>query len=184
MISHATLQTDFPPSFNGNPWSYGFALFSLTLICAFASAMLLHFIFEARAKRAALELFDMDPVNPVPWSSPLTIHRMIVTGFLLTVLFGAFPDVLVMFWWGEASDSTMNMLFLIDRIGDGLTFAPFSMAVAMSAWGSQVLPQQLIRVPARVRRPTLRTISDELKIAGLVLIIAIGVTLAKANIGA
>lgn len=184
MISDTALQAAYPPSFDGNPWSYGFALFSLTLICAFAVAMLLHFMFESRARKAAYKVFGQLPERPLPWASPLVIHRMIVTGFLLTVLFGAFPDVLVLFAWGEGSRATMDALFLIDRIGDGLTFAPFTAAVALSAWGSQVVPQQLIRdTPVTVRAPTWRTIKDQAKITGMVLIIAAGVTIAKAKVG-
>lgn len=185
MTSQPALQSAYPPSFDGNPWSYGFALFSLTLICAFAIAMLMHFVFETRARRAAYKAFgQIEPQYRVPWASPLTIHRMIVTGFLLTVLVGAFPDVLLLFAWGEASNRTMDTLFLIDRIGDGLTFAPFTAAVALSAWGSQVVPQQLIRdTPATVRKPTWRTVKDQAKITAMVLIIAIGVTIAKASVG-
>lgn len=184
-LDSATPISAYPPSFDGNPWSYGFALFSLTLICAFAIAMLLHMLFESRARRAAqaINLLPSQPRNRL--ASPLTIHRLIVVGFLLTVLCGAFPDVLVLFAWGEASTRTLDTLFLADRIGDGLTFLPFSAAVGLSAWGSQVVPQQLIRgdtVP--VNWPTWRTVRDQAKIAGMVLIIAAGVTLAKANVGA
>lgn len=173
----------YPPSFAGNPWSYGFALFSLTLICAFAIAQLLHFVFEARARRAALKVFDQTPEPPIPFASPLAIHKMIVSCYLFTILFGAFPDVLVLFAWGEAEPATMDALFLIDRVGDGLTFLPFSIAAGLSAWGSQVVPQQLIRDShVRVRAPTWRTIRNQAKIVIMVLIIASGVTIAKAGV--
>lgn len=175
----------YPPSFEGNPLTYGFALFSLTLICAFSVAMLMQFVFEARARRAVQEINELLPYDePLSWSSPLTIHRCIVSCFLFTILFGAFPDVILLFAWGEATRDTMDTLFLIDRIGDGLVFLPFSAAVALSAWGRQVIPQQLIRNPhIAVRRPNWRTIKDQVKIAVMVLIIATGVTLAKAKVG-
>lgn len=183
-MDEVTLHSAYPPSFEGNPWSYGFALFSLTLICAFASAMLLQFLFESRARRAALKLFRQPPPPRVPLANPLTIHQIIVSCYLITILVGALPDVLVLFAWGEASNRTMDVLFLIDRIGDGLTFAPFTAAVALSAWGSQVVPQQLIRdTPMTVRKPTWRTVKDQAKITAMVLIIAIGVTIAKAGVG-
>ena len=38
-MMHDVLAHTFPPSFEGSPWSYGFALFSLTLICALSFAM-------------------------------------------------------------------------------------------------------------------------------------------------
>lgn len=172
----------YPPSFEGNPWSYGFALFSLTLICALAIAMLMHIVFEVRAKRAAFAMLNQEPPPPEPWASPLTIHRTIVTCFLLTILCGAFPDVLILFSWGEAAPATMDALFFADRIGDGLTGLPFTCAAILSAWGSQVVPQQLIRnTPIPVRPPTWRTFKDQFKIAAMVLLIALGVTLAKAG---
>lgn len=173
----------YPPSFEGNPWSYGFALFSLTLICALSIAMLMHMVFETRAARAAYQMLGQEPPPPEPWASPLTIHRMIVTGFLLTILCGAFPDVLILFAWGEAAPSTMDNLFFIDRIGDGLTGIPLTVSAFLTAWGSQVVPQQLIRnTPIPVRRPTWRTFKDQAKIAAMVLMIAFGVTVAKAGI--
>jgi hypothetical protein len=183
-MDEMALHSTYPPSFAGNPWSYGFALFSLTLICAFAIAMLLHFVFEARAKRAVLKFFGQHPQPPLPWASPLTIHRTIVMCFLATILLGAFPDVLVLFAWGEASNRTMDVLFLLDRIGDGSTFVPFTAAVALSAWGAQVVPQQLIRdTPVVVSAFKWRTVKDQAKVVVMVLIIAVGVTIAKAKVG-
>lgn len=181
-MEQAALLSRYPPSFEGNPWSYGFALFSLTLICALAIAMLMHMLFESRAKHAAYQMLGQDPPPPEPWASPLTIHRSIVACFLMTILFGAFPDVLILFLWGDAAPETMDLLFFTDRVGDGLTGIPFTAAAALTAWGSQVVPQQLIRnTPIPVRAPTWRTFKDQAKIAGMVLFIALGVTLAKAG---
>jgi hypothetical protein len=174
----------YPPSFEGNPWSYGFALFSLTLICALALAMLLQRLFERRATHAAIKSMGQERLKPLSWANPLTIHRWITTCFLLTILSGAFPDVLVLFAWGEASARTMNVLFLIDRVGDGLTFLPFSVAVGLSAWGRQVVPQSLIRdTNLPVRPPHWKEVKDHIKIVAMVMIIATGVTIAKANLG-
>lgn len=184
MASPTAAISAYPPSFDGNPVSYGFALFSLTLICAFSVAMLLQYMFETRARRAAYKAFGQPQQPPLSWSNPLTIHRCIVICFLSTILLGAFPDVLVLFAWGEASTRTMDVLFLLDRIGDGLTFIPFTAAVALSAWGRQVVPQQLIRdTHVAVRAPSWRTVKDQAKIVAMVSIIAIGVTIAKANVG-
>lgn len=173
---------EFPPSFHGSPWSYAFALFSLTLICALALAMLLQFVFDWHARRMAQKIAANLICEPVPWASPLTVHRLIITGFLLTILCGALPDVLVLYAWGEATASTMNTLFLIDRIGDGLTVAPFTCAAVLSAWGLQVLPQQLVReTRVMLQRPRWETVKSQVKIAATVFVIAIGVTLAKAG---
>ena len=118
----------------------------------------------------------------MPFASPLTVHRLIITGFLVTILLGALPDVLVLYSWGEASRETMERLFMIDRIGDGLTVAPFVTAVVLSAWGLQVLPQQLVReTRVLLQRPRWETVKGPAKIAAMVLIISIGVTVAKAG---
>jgi glycopeptide antibiotics resistance protein len=175
------LSHTFPPSFEGSPWSYGFALFSLTLICALAFAMLSQFVFDWRARREAQKIASNRVTDPVPFASPLSLHRWIITGFLLTILLGAFPDVLVLFMWGEAEDTTMERLFIIDRLGDGLTIFPFTVSATLSAWGIQVLPQQLISTRVLLQRPKWETVKAQVKIIGMVLVIAIGVTLAKAG---
>lgn len=172
----------FPPSFEGEPLSYGFALFSLTLICALSLAMLMQFVFEAKARREAQKIAANRICEPVPFASPLAIHRWIISGFLVTILLGALPDVLVLFAWGEARDSTMEWLFFVDRICDGLTIFPFTTAAVLSAWGLQVLPQQLVReTRVLLQRPRWETVKAQVKIAATVLVIAIGVTLAKAG---
>lgn len=183
-LEKSALLSPYPPSFDGNPWSYGFALFSLTLICALSLAMLLHFIFESRARAAAWRMSAVPTPRPVPFASPLAIHRMIITGFLLTILLGAFPDVLLLYAWGEADTSTIDALFLADRICDGMTSFPLLWSAALTAWGAQVVPQQLISsADIQIRAPQWRTIAGQLKIVGMVLIIAAGVTIAKAKAG-
>lgn len=184
-LESAALHSPYPPSFDGNPWSYGFALFSLTLMCALSLAILMRFLFETRANAAAWRMSAVPTPRPVPWSNPLTVYRCIMACLLATILLGATPDVMVLFAWGEASNQTMDTLFLIDRIGDGLTIIPFFAAAVLSEWGHQVVPQQLLRdTKVLIQRPKWRTVKNELKIAGMTLVIAIGVTVAKAKVGA
>jgi hypothetical protein len=181
-MQNVPLLSNFPPSFEGNPWSYGFALFSLTLICSLAFAMLLQFVFDWRVRRAVQKIAANRVCEPSGFATPLMVHRLIITGFLLTILLGALPDVLVLFAWGEARDETMERLFFIDRLGDGMTVFPFTLAAMMSAWGLQVLPQQLVaETRVLMQRPTWQTVKDKVKIAVVVLVIAIGVTIAKAG---
>lgn len=183
-LERSALLSPYPPSFDGNPWSYGFALFSLTLICALSFAMLLHFVFEARARTAAWRISAVPTPKPLKLASPLMIHRAIITGFLLTILLGAFPDVLILFAWGEAQTDTIDALFLADRICDGMTSFPLLASAALSAWGAQVVPQQLVTThDIALRAPQLRTIVGQLKIVGMVMFIAAGVTFAKAQTG-
>lgn len=172
----------FPPSFADNPLSYGFALFSLTTICAVALSMLLQFLFEWRVKVTLSRSTLSVTREKVPFATPLGIHRAIITCLLLTILCGALPDTLVLFFWGEATEQTMRLLFSIDRTGDALTLAPFLSAAFLSAWGMQAIPQALIReARVQLRRPGWEMVKDKVKIAALVLAISIGVTFAKAG---
>lgn len=65
-----------------------------------------------------------------------------------------------------------------------MTSFPLLWSAALTAWGSQVVPQQLISsADIQIRAPQWRTIAGQLKIVGMVLIIAAGVTIAKAKAG-
>lgn len=174
----------YPPSFDGNPWTYGFALFSLTLVCALSVAKLLHFLFEHRA-RSAMWAVSATPGKPrYSLSSPRILHQFIITGFLLTILLEAFPDVLILLAWGESSNETIDALFLLDRVCDGLTSIPLLAAAATWAYGERVAPPQLITAQdVVIRAPQLRTFKGQLRIVGMVLFIATGVTFAKAHTG-
>lgn len=183
MDTPAIAASRFPPSFDGNPWSYGFALFGLTLISALCVAQLMLFWFESRAREAAAAspaVHTFPPVAAATWT-PLSIHRWIMTGVLTTILFGALPDVLILFFWGEASVTTMDNLFLADRLLDGLTIFPFLTASLLSAWASQVIPQQLFGAATiALQRPRWWMIRERLKVVLFVLAIAVGVTIGKA----
>jgi hypothetical protein len=48
----------FPPSFDGNPWSYGYALFGLTLVSAASATVLVSYLLEARERRAINRLLE------------------------------------------------------------------------------------------------------------------------------
>lgn len=172
--------TRFPPSFDENPLSYGFALFSLTLIVAISLAILLGYLLERRTNlEVSARLGNMVAQPPRPFSL-VDMHRLIVSGFLLTIVFGAFPDVLFLLAWGEAAGSTMNSLLWIDRIGDGLTVIPFLCSASLVLWAGQSVDHKLAldSIPVRLR-PSLAHLKDRLKMIGIILFIAIGVTLAK-----
>ena len=183
-LENSTLLSAYPPSFAGNPWTYGIALFSLTLICALSTAKLLHFLFEHRARVASWSVSGKPGEMRYSLSSPRLLHQFIITGFLLTILLEAFPDVLILFAWGEATRDTIDALFLLDRVCDGLTSLPLLAAAAAWAYGEHVAPPQLITAQDIViRAPQLRTFNGQIRIVGVVLVIATGVTLAKAHTG-
>lgn len=173
----------FPPSFDGNPWTYGFALFSLTLVSAMSLAQLLAYVFEERRLREAERAGNMVFRPPNSPLTTLSAFRRIIISFLLMALLGAGPDVLILLAWGEAGNSTIESLYLLDRTCDGLVMVPFLSALWLLARTRQALPQQLAKaalIPLGPFRPAM--LRDNAKILGVVLLIAIGVTFGKASV--
>jgi len=174
----------FPPVFEDSPIAYAFALFSLSLISALSLAMLVGFVVEQRRAREVEAMVDNRAYRTPARTglSLLQLHRLIVSGFLLTILFGALPDVLVLLAWGEASDTTMMALFQLDRLFDGMTVFPLAVAFGLQSVAAQAVDHRLFIEPAPVRL-VLRwsALKEKVKIGGLVLCIAVGVTLYKAG---
>lgn len=174
----------FPPSFEDNPLSYGMALFALALISSISLGVVIGYALEARRAREVDRLVR----NRAPRSihgrySPVSLHRIVVAGFLLTIVFGALPDVLVLLAWGEASDATMFILFSLDRVFDALTLIPFLGSIFVSLRAAGVVDHRLAVEPLAISlKPTWGMIRDKLKIAALVLLIAVGVTAYKTGV--
>lgn len=179
--------TAFPPSFEGNPLTYGFALFSLTLLSMLSVARIWGLASEARKHRHLAKRFPsfMQPVRPLPTWSALTLHEIKLACLYLTIFLGAFPDTLILLLWGEASQTAMVDLFLIDRVGDALTLVPFTIAMMLGAWLAQVVPQKLISNSHHdeVKPPNWQAIMPTLRIGAAVMLIAAGVTMGKASLG-
>lgn len=174
----------FPPNFEGNPLSYAYALFGLTFVSAICLANLLAFVGDAnRYANARRKLASIPPANTPPWASLLGVWRGILIGFYLALFVTVTPDVLILSFWGEASDRTMTALFLIDRIGDGTALFPLVGATLLQAWAAQSMPQRLAEA-SKTPLPDmkLRMFTKHIKIAGLVLLISIGVTIGKASV--
>jgi len=173
--------TRFPPSFDGNPWSYGYALFGLTLVSAASATVLTSYLLEARERRAINRVLD----NPVvaetsPRWSLARILRVVIGCLLLTIFMGAFPDVLILLAWGEASDRTMEVLFLIDRLLDGTLMYPALLAMALIVSAGQAVEHVLAIDPLQVNfRLSWSDVRPRLKLVAVVSLIAIGVTVAK-----
>jgi hypothetical protein len=176
----------FPPSFDGNPWTYAFALFSLTLVSALSLAQLLEYAFEEQRKREIDRLVhNQVAAAPIP-SEPintLTAFRRIVISFLLMAFLGATPDVLILLAWGETSIGWMERLYLLDRVCDGLVMFPFMTAMWLLARTRQAMPQQLAKAALIPLGPFhWGMLRQRLRIVVLVLFIAAGVTLGKASV--
>lgn len=175
----------FPPSFDGNPWTYCFALFSLTLVSTMSLTQLLAFAFEERWVRELAKLRGdyMPPHLPVSRKSVLGAFRSIVISFLLMAFLGVTPDVFILLTWGEAGAPTIELLYLLDRICDGLVMFPFLNALWLLARTRQALPQQLAKViEIPLGNFQWSMLRQNAKIFAVVLLIAIGVTLGKASV--
>lgn len=176
----------FPPSFEDSPIAYAFALFSLALITAISLAVVINYVLEERRARELERRVGKLPRTLLGSRyaeiTLLRLHRLIASGFLLTIIFGALPDVLVLLAWGEASDTTMWALFQLDRFFDGMTLLPFLASIWIGAQASQAVDHRLALDPAPMRLNfSWGLIKDKIKIGGLVLCIAVGVTLYKAG---
>ena len=179
----------FPPSYEGNPWSYAFGLFGDVVAGMLALAILLGYVFEARRDRHAAPTLPADPARAAkfqvqPWAakiSVLAIYRAYNICLLLFVILRSLPDALWMLLWGEVSEPTIEVLLMGDLIADGLALAPLSMAALCWAWSRQVLPHRLA-YPTALQMPRLSyaVVRQYAKIVVAILVIAGGVTIGKA----
>jgi hypothetical protein len=174
----------YPPSFEGNPWAYGFGLFGDVVAAALSLAMLSAYLLEGRrlvlASRLAKNVVAQDP--PPKWSV-LRIYRMGNIAMLTFVVMRTLPDALWMLAWGEVSEPTIRFLLQFDLLSDGVSLAPFAVAVVCWAWGRQAIPQILsaISMVGVTGGPIRETIFRNARIVLVVLLIAIGVTIGKAS---
>jgi hypothetical protein len=177
------MTTRFPPSFDDNPWSYGLALFSLALITSISLAYVIAAVLERSREREVNKAIGNIAYPPVQHGMTLlSLHRLIMCSLLVTIIFGAGPDVMLLLAWGEASDETMWWIFQIDRFFDAATIAPFMCAMFLTVRAERSIEHRLGLDPVKIPvRPTWGMVRDKLKILGAVLCIAVGVTLYKAG---
>jgi hypothetical protein len=179
-----TSTSPFPPSFDGNPWTYGFALFSLTLVSALSLTQLLAFWSERRRLWTIYRLIrsEVPPAPPVPPLSVLGAHQRIIASLLLMAFLGTTPDVFILMTWGEAGAPTLEILYLLDRVCDGLVMFPFLNAMFLMLRTRQALQQQLAKAVDIPLGPFRWVhLRQNAKVFVIVLLIAIGVTIGKAN---
>lgn len=178
------LVSPFPPSFAGNPWTYGSALFSLTLVSALSLTQLLAFWSERRQLWIIYRLIEneLPPPRPVPPLSVLGAHQRIIASLLFMAFLGTTPDVFILLTWGEAGAPTLEILYLLDRVCDGLIMFPFLNATFLMIRTRQALQQQLAKaadIPLGAFQWAM--LRQNAKVFVIVLLIAIGVTIGKAS---
>lgn len=174
----------FPPTFDGNPLSYGFGLFGDVVASALALTLLLSYLFESRRHRAIAKMVDAQnqTYGHRAWS-PLFLYRSTVSSLLLFVVMRSLPDAVWMLAWGEVPEPTIRLLLVLDLISDGLALVPLFFAVLCWCWGRQVIPQMLVtELKVGVSGgPPWEIIWKNGRIILVVLVIAIGVTIGKAS---
>ena len=157
----------FPPSFAGDEWAFGAALFSLSLL----TMLPLSFIWqEVRVWR----------VHRDPLLSPIGIARMCFCLLLATIFSGASGDAATLLAWGEVSPRTMALIFRLDRLGDALCGPLFVAASLLFLYGRETIVYQLIResVPRKMW-PTWEEMRRQVQASAIMLLLAAGVALAK-----
>jgi sterol desaturase/sphingolipid hydroxylase (fatty acid hydroxylase superfamily) len=174
----------FPPSFEGNPWTYGFSLFALTLVAAISLALLAAMLLERRHQRHInSEIGNPVKVPRVPFVTSLSLYRFKLGCLLSTIILLTLPRAVVMLAWGEASDRTMTCAFWLNRISDGLALMPFLAFIASHLFSGGAVAHRLGLDPEPVvLKPRWARIRDKVKIAVLAFLISVGVTLYKASV--
>ena len=174
----------FPPDFAGNPWSYGFALFGTALMASLSLAQILSYALEgSRLRHINAVIHNPLPRPRLTGATTLSVHRWILTGLLLAIFLRTSTDAIVLLTWGEIGAPAMTAIFLANYIANGVATIPFVGAMLLWCWAFQSIPQQLAKA-ADVPMPHIswRLMRDKMKIAGVVLVIAVGVTLGKAGV--
>lgn len=174
----------FPPSFEGNPWSYAFGLFGDIVAAALALAILLTFVLEQRRFKQVHRLLGnpVPDIQLIPWT-PLWLYRMGMMMFLTFVVMRATPDALWMLAWGEVTLPTIEFMLRLDLVADGLSIIPLFFATCCWAWGRQVIPQKLIQGQSLIvgGHPPWELILKNARIVAVVLVISLLVTIGKAS---
>jgi len=161
------LAAQFPASFDGDPVTFSFALFGLMVTACLSFAVLARLVHELQGYGFRLR-------------EPVGLARISVACLMLSFFIGTAPDALFLLTWREVSPETTALLLTIDRIGDSLVPVPFIGALSLMARGEPAIMFQLTRKPVPVDLwPTWPMVRRQLMIVGLVLIIAVGVTLGK-----
>lgn len=174
----------FPPSFEGNPFSYAFGLFGDVVCAAIALTILLSFVLEGRRFRTVAKRLGHHihyHVGP-PWT-PLWLYRAGQQFFLLFVVMRTLPDAIWMLAWGEVEVQTIEAMLRFDLICDGLAVIPLFIASLAWARGRQVIQQKLVEgLHVTVSGgPPWDMLLKNARIIGVVLFISLLVTIGKAS---
>lgn len=138
-----------PPSFQGDRFAYALSVFGLFGTSLLAIEWL---------SRTVVAMLD----NPRPWREPVSITRMLLICLLTATLLRIVPDVLLVMLWPEIEPVTRALIARTDRVLDGLSIIPVTIAWALGLFAGATIEFQLMKQPfpadlwptwRRVRRP-------------------------------
>ena len=120
----------FPPAFQGDALTYAFALASMSALSFISFAILVGYVLEARLNSKISTRLCNWVRDPDRSTRTIGFYdRLVTSGFLISILMGTFPDVMVMVTWREVSSRTMLELYHIDRFFDSLVVIPYLFSV-------------------------------------------------------
>lgn len=173
----------FPPAFQGDIWTYGMALASMSALSFVSFAILVGYVLEARINEKIGKQICNWLKAPEKKQRTLGFYdRLVTSGFLVTILLGTFPDVLVMVTWREVSSETMLDLYHWDRVCDSLVIIPYLFSVFLGLGIRQAKRHKLNYRADYKPHPNIIHWSDALekaKIIVLALVLAAGIAFYK-----
>jgi len=157
----------FPLSFDGNPWTFGSALFALTVVSSVSLATMGQLWAEAR-------------VFGYRFNAPHGAARTILFLLMLSFFMRSAPDVLFLLLWGGVGPHTIAIVLITKRWFDAISVIPFLGSALILIRARPPIVFQLTRQPLPVDLwPTWLMVRKNVGIIGLAMLIATGVTLAR-----
>jgi hypothetical protein len=114
------------------------------------------------------------------WHMPVTVWRLKLLMIYSAFTIGSAPDAVILMVYGRDLHLVPDWARMLDRCGDGLALLPFLVAVFLSIRAAPIIEFQLTREPIPMDLwPTWQAILPQIRATFLVLIITLGMTLAK-----
>jgi hypothetical protein len=176
IIAAGNSLTPFPPSFLGHPWAYSAALFSQLTIFSFAIGVIFLMLSCIDLKRDGCVHHGHRS-----WRSCVNVYRVSITLFMLSVVCGVAPNLLIYLSWGEVQADTLNIFFTVDKLLKASACVPFLWAIYLLVQNDEVMTLQLslYRDSNDPLFPVGLIMKRHARSVGWIFVLAIGVTYAK-----
>ena len=175
-----------PPGFTSG-FQYMMTLFSMSFMVFASSAMVIGYFLENRLHQRLRAEGWKDVRSGIKGGhfDAARVSRFFVTMLYLMVVIGVMPDVLKMLAWNEVEPNTYRFLARLDVIFDALSAIPFIIGISVHIWAKQSLEHLLgwgrgdVGTVVRTIKFSRAAILWTAKLAGLLLMVAIAVTISK-----